>query len=161
MRADFCIPKLFLLLIAIHLSAEVPSAALADGKIYDLVLKGGRVIDPESQLDAVRDEIRGLGVNCWAKVADVAKKKHVKAFVDGTADKLGGLDIVVANAGVVRVTNPAKDDFSKAVDDFEFMMDVNLRGVVNGIHAAYPIMLEQGFGHIVSTASMASHSNSS
>lgn len=128
--------------------ALVTGAAAGLGKAYAIALAQAgadvAICDVNDSVKAVRDEIRGLGVNCWAKVADVAKKKHVKAFVDGAADKLGGLDIVVANAGVVRVTNPAKDDFSKAVDDYEFMMDVNLRGVYLTGRAAIPYLMKNG-----------------
>ena len=79
--------------------ALVTGAAAGLGKAYAVALAQAgadvAICDVNDSVKAVRDEIRGLGVNCWAKVADVAKKKHVKAFVDGAAAKLGGLDIVV------------------------------------------------------------------
>ncbi|MEO2166734.1 MAG: SDR family NAD(P)-dependent oxidoreductase [bacterium] len=42
-----------------------------------------------------------------------------------------------------------------SVEDWRYLIDVNLIGVVHGVHTVYPILLEQGFGHIVNTASMA------
>jgi len=128
--------------------ALVTGAAAGLGRAYAVALAQAgadvAICDVSDSVKDVRDEIRGFGVNCWAKVADVAKKQDVKSFVDGAAEKLGGLDVVVSNAGVVRVTNPAKDDYDKAVDDFEFMMDVNLRGVYLTGRAAIPHLMKNG-----------------
>lgn len=128
--------------------ALVTGAADGLGRAYAVALAQAgadvAVCDVSDKVDAVVDEMSALGVKAWGRVADVAKKKQVKKFVDKAAEKLGGLDIVVSNAGVVRVTNPAKDPYDKAVDDFEFMMDVNLRGVYLTGRAAIPYLVKQG-----------------
>ena len=73
----------------------------------------------------------------------------VQELVDGVAARHGRLDALVNNAGIgmggdVRELTPAHWDRT---------IDVNLRGVIHGVHAAYPLMVRQGFGHIVNTAS--------
>lgn len=83
-----------------------------------------------------------LDVTDAAAVADVIRS--VKA-------EHGRLDMVFNNAGIGvggRTEELTLDHWNRAID-------VNLRGVVHGVHAAYPIMVEQGFGHIVNTASLA------
>ena len=128
--------------------ALVTGAAAGLGKAYAIALAQAgadvAICDINESVASVGEEIAALGVKSWTQVADVAKPKDVKAFVDGAAQKLGGLDIVVSNAGVVRVTNPAVDDFDKALDDFEFMMDVNLRGVYLTGRAAIPHLVKSG-----------------
>ena len=128
--------------------ALVTGAAAGLGKAYAIALAQAgadvAVCDVSESVAIVGDAIAALGVKSWTQVADVAQPNDVKAFVDGAAQKLGGLDIVVSNAGVVRVTNPAKDDFDKALDDFEFMMDVNLRGVYLTGRAAIPHLVKNG-----------------
>lgn len=63
----------------------------------------------------------------------------------------GRIDYLFNNAGI----GVGGEVDSYALDDWYDVFDVNLRGVVHGIHAVYPIMIEQGFGHIVNTASLA------
>ena len=128
--------------------ALVTGAAAGLGRAYAVALAQAgadvAICDISDSVTALGKELGALGVNVWAQVADVANPSDVKSFVDGAAQKLGGLDIVVSNAGVVRVTNPAKDDYDKAIDDFGFMMDVNLRGVYLTGRAAIPYLVRNG-----------------
>jgi NAD(P)-dependent dehydrogenase (short-subunit alcohol dehydrogenase family) len=92
-------------------------------------------VDPEvERLDAAR----------WSAVADVSDPAAVRAFVDQAAEHLGGIDIVVNNAGVVRQTSPANDDFDKAVEDYDAVVGVNLRGVYLLGRAAIPHLIRDG-----------------
>lgn len=128
--------------------ALVTGAAAGLGRAYALALAAEgaavAVCDVSDKVHDVARDIASKGVASFAMVADVAVPEQVKSFVDQAAATLGGLDIVVSNAGVVRVTNPAKDSFDTALDDFNFMMDVNLRGVYLTGRAAIPYLAKNG-----------------
>lgn len=83
-----------------------------------------------------------------ASVADVSDADQVKGFVDAAATAMGGIDIVVSNAGIVRPTQPTRESFDKAVTDFDDVIGVNLRGVYLTGRAAIPHLLAGG-GDIV------------
>ncbi len=75
----------------------------------------------------------------------------VERLVSQTAGRCGRLDYVFNNAGIGVLGEVRYYDIS----DWDKVFNVNLRGVVNGVQAAYPVMLRQGYGHIVNTASTA------
>lgn len=82
---------------------------------------------------------------------DVRDGEAVQALVDEVADRHGGLDLVFNNAGI-SLGGPTHE---MTAAHWERILDVNLRGVIHGVLAAYPLMVRQGRGHIVNTASMA------
>jgi NAD(P)-dependent dehydrogenase (short-subunit alcohol dehydrogenase family) len=82
---------------------------------------------------------------------DVTDAGAVLATYRAVAAEHGHLDLVFNNAGIV--VGGLTEEFT--LEHWHRTIDVNLRGVVHGVHAAYPIMLDQGFGHIVNTASLA------
>ena len=84
----------------------------------------------------------------WTAVADVSDADAVRAFVDGAAERLGGIDIVVNNAGVVRRTLPVTDSWEKAVDDYDAVMSANFRSAYLVGRAAIPYLVARG-GDIV------------
>ena len=82
---------------------------------------------------------------------DVTDFKSVRRLVESVAEQYGRLDFIFNNAGI-GVGGQLRD---RTIEAWDKIIDVNLRGVVHGVQAAYPVMLRQGFGHIVNTASMA------
>lgn len=84
-------------------------------------------------------------------VADVTNQEQVQKAVEVTAASEGRLDMLFNNAGVFK---PMLFE-TATLEDWKFMIDTNLWSVIYGVHAAVPIMLEQGSGHIVNTASLA------
>lgn len=82
---------------------------------------------------------------------DVTDAEAVAALLRSAHAEYGRLDLVFNNAGIA--VGGFTDELT--LDHWNRTIDVNLRGVVHGVHAAYPIMLEQGYGHIVNTASLA------
>lgn len=95
--------------------------------------------------------ITASGGAASAEVLDVRDFEAVKRTVDGIADKYGRIDYIFNNAGI-GIGSEAHEHPHEA---WHKVIDTNLYGVVNGVAAAYPLMVEQGFGHIVNTASMA------
>jgi NADP-dependent 3-hydroxy acid dehydrogenase YdfG len=83
--------------------------------------------------------------------ADVTRREDVQALVDLAVERFGRLDAFVANAGVGVIAPLSAVD----VDDWNWMIDVNLRGVLHGIAAAVPVFLRQGSGHFVTITSVA------
>ncbi|GAT00688.1 MULTISPECIES: SDR family NAD(P)-dependent oxidoreductase [Mycolicibacterium] len=82
---------------------------------------------------------------------DVTDAAAVQAAVDGVVDRAGRLDLMFNNAGIVW----GGDTELLTLDQWNAIIDINVRGVVHGVTAAYPQMIGQGHGHIVNTASMA------
>ncbi|HLU70492.1 MAG TPA: SDR family NAD(P)-dependent oxidoreductase, partial [Fibrobacteria bacterium] len=84
-------------------------------------------------------------------VVDVRDAVAVRDLVDGVVREAGRLDYLFNNAGI----GIAGEAHEIAVEHYDRIIDVNIRGVVNGVAAAYPVMVKQGSGHIVNTASLA------
>ncbi len=98
------------------------------------------------------ERLRALGPGRVAGVGlDVRDAKAVAGLISSVKDEHGRINLVFNNAGI-GVGGAAEE---LTLDHWDQAIDVNLRGVVHGVHAAYPIMLEQGFGTIVNTASLA------
>ncbi|CCJ36517.1 short-chain dehydrogenase/reductase SDR [Methanoculleus bourgensis MS2] len=96
------------------------------------------------QLSAYGDRVRTL-------IMDVTKQEEVEKGIAGAAAEAGRLDMLFNNAGVGGTLQ-----FETAtLEDWKTIIDVNLWSVIYGVHAAVPIMLKQGSGHIVNTGSVA------
>jgi len=85
--------------------------------------------------------------------ADVRSRGDLARLVAIARDGYGRLDVLVSNAGSMAVS--PFDDLR--VDDWDLMVDVNIKGVLNGIAAALPVFRAQGCGHLVHTASTAAY----
>jgi NAD(P)-dependent dehydrogenase (short-subunit alcohol dehydrogenase family) len=119
-----------------------------------LARRGAHVVLADLQTDlaeTVADRIRSSGGHATAAPLDVTDFAAVQRGVQETYQKEGRLDYVFNNAGI-GIIGEAR---LYALEDWNRVLDVNLRGVIHGVQAAYPILLQQGFGHIVNTASMA------
>jgi 3-oxoacyl-[acyl-carrier protein] reductase len=99
-----------------------------------------------------RAEVEDLATHGWAALTDVAEPEAVRAFVDEAARRLGGIDIVVNNAGIVRQTSPADDPWDQTIDDFDAVVGVNFRGAYLVGRAAMPHLIRDG-GDLVNITS--------
>ncbi|MBC3191584.1 acetoin reductase [Pseudonocardia sp. C8] len=104
---------------------------------------------------AVADEIGAAGGTARAYPADVTDPDAVTALVNQVVDDLGGLDVMVANAGIAQV----KPLLEVTPDDLRKIFEVNVFGVVYCLQAAARVMIDRGTGgKIVNAASIAGHS---
>jgi len=125
-------------------------AALAEA----LSASGAQVWIADRQFDAaeqVARRLRGGGAIAHAVALDVRDPEAFATAVDDTVRTSGRLDYLFNNAGI----GIGGEVDALTLDDWTDIIDVNLRGVVHGVQAAYPVMIRQGSGHIVNTASMA------
>ncbi|MFI8215835.1 SDR family oxidoreductase [Streptomyces sp. NPDC085932] len=103
------------------------------------------------RVEAIAQDIREEGGRAVACVVDVTKAEDLKRLVATATDQYGRIDVLVNNAGIAPISPLADCD----TEGWSAMIDVNLRGVLNGIAAALPVFREQGSGHLVSIVSVA------
>jgi NAD(P)-dependent dehydrogenase (short-subunit alcohol dehydrogenase family) len=116
-----------------------------------LAAEGAEVLCTDIDAAAAERTAAALGANARAARLDVTDAAAVQATVDAVVDRAGRLDLMFNNAGIVW----GGDTELLTLDQWNAIIDINIRGVVHGVAAAYPQMVEQGHGHIVNTASMA------
>ncbi|QKD02598.1 SDR family oxidoreductase [Mesorhizobium loti] len=114
------------------------------------IVLGARRID---RIAAIVRDIEQEGGQAFSHELDVTDLDSVKTFVATARRRHGRIDVLVNNAGVMPLSFMAE----LRVDDWNRMIDVNLRGVLNGIAAVLPIMGEQKSGHIINVASVSGH----
>ena len=114
------------------------------------VVLGARRTD---RLKSLADELSWRGGKALAVVTDVADRTQVQALVDAAVQAHGRVDVMINNAGLM----PQAPLERLTVDDWDRMIDVNLKGVLYGIAAALPQMQRQKSGHIINVSSVAGH----
>ena len=98
---------------------------------------------------AVVDEIRAGGGTAIASTASVATEEGARSIIKDAVDAFGGVDILVNNAGILR----DKTFRNVSLDNFRAVLDVHLMGSIYVTHAAWPIMVERGWGRVVLVSS--------
>lgn len=137
-------------------TAIVTGAASGIGRALaeELARRGCEVVLADLQIELaeqVASEIRVSGGKANAVNIDVTNFPAMAQLVQETVNRTGRLDYIFNNAGIAIGGNV--NHFG--IEDWDQIIDVNLRGVINGVQAAYKVMMAQGFGHIVNTASLA------
>ena len=105
----------------------------------------------EEALVQVAEEIRAAGGEAVYRITDVSRREDLLKLVRLAQDSFGQLDVLFSNAGAM----PIGPFDELAVDDWETMVDVNIKGVLFGVAAALPVFRKQGSGHFIHTASTA------
>lgn len=119
----------------------------------ELARRGSSVILADVNTEGVQEaalSLRNQGHSVHAESVDVTDFDAVKTLVDAVVKDYGRLDYLFNNAGIL-IFGEARDC---SIDDWRSVIDLDLYGVVNGVVAAYPVMVEQGFGHIINMASV-------
>jgi NADP-dependent 3-hydroxy acid dehydrogenase YdfG len=102
------------------------------------------------RIEALAREINDSGGRAIAIPTDVTQESEARGFIERTHEELGGLDVLVNNAGTM-LLGPID---GAPLDEWRRMIDVNVMGVLYCTHAAVPLMREQGGGHIVMVSSV-------
>jgi NAD(P)-dependent dehydrogenase (short-subunit alcohol dehydrogenase family) len=105
----------------------------------------------EVRMRAVEAELAERGTDVLPVVCDTSLESSVQALAQATLDRFGAAHVLCNNAGVAGNGDP----WSGPISSWDWVVGVNLYGVIHGIRAFLPIMQDQGEGHIVNTASMA------
>ncbi len=105
----------------------------------------------EERLAAIQKEITEAGGTALSVVTDVTKRESVEALVKKTEAELGPVDVLVNNAGIM----PLSFLENLHLDEWERMVDVNVKGVLFGVGAVLPSMMERKRGHVVNVSSVA------
>lgn len=115
-----------------------------------VVVLGARRTD---RLDRLADAITAAGGTARTRALDVTDRADMMAFVDAARAEFGRIDVIVNNAGVMPLSPLA----ALKLDEWDRMIDVNIRGVLHGIAAVLPAMTEQGTGQVINVSSIGGH----
>lgn len=129
------------------------SSGIGAGIARELSAAGAKVMlgaRRAERLDALAAEIRAKGDEAMARRLDVTDRADVAAFAEAARQAWGRVDVIVNNAGVMPLSLMA----SLKVDEWDRMVDVNIKGVLYGIAAVLPEMTARGSGHVVNIASI-------
>ncbi|WP_454252754.1 SDR family oxidoreductase [Pseudomonas sp. Marseille-Q7302] len=105
------------------------------------------------RLEALATDLRSLGAQVEVKATDVTRAEQVQALVDLALEHHGRVDVMLNNAGLM----PHSPLDRRRLEDWDQMIDVNIKGVLYGIAAVLPAMQTQKSGHIINVASVAGH----
>ncbi len=105
------------------------------------------------RLEALAEQIRKAGGVAEYYQLDVTSVEQMDAFVQEAVEKFGRVDVIVNNAGVMPLSNLEE----RKIEEWNRMIDVNIRGVLHGIAAGLPVMRSQGGGQFVNVASIGAY----
>jgi NADP-dependent 3-hydroxy acid dehydrogenase YdfG len=132
------------------------SSGIGEATARLLAQKGLRVVlgaRRTDRLEAIAAEIRNTGGIAEYHALDVTSLDEMQSFIEFAKDKFGRVDVVVNNAGLMPL---AKLEVLK-IDEWNRMIDVNIRGVLHGIAAALPLFRQQQSGQFVNLSSIGGH----
>ncbi|MGO4870133.1 MAG: SDR family oxidoreductase [Roseiarcus sp.] len=130
------------------------SSGLGEATTRYLAERGAKLVLGARRLDRLRALAEALSLGAGAAVqTDVTRQEQVKALVDHAVQTHGRIDVILNNAGLM----PHSPLERGKVQDWERMIDVNLKGVLYGIAAALPHMIAQKSGHVINVSSVAGH----
>lgn len=115
-----------------------------------IVVLGARRVE---RIQSLADELASSGGKALAVATDVTDRDQVKRLVDAAVQAYGRIDVMINNAGLM----PHSPLERLKIDEWDQMIDVNIKGVLYGIAAALPYMMRQKAGHFINISSVAGH----
>ena len=132
------------------------SSGIGEATARLLARRGARVALGARRTDRLAElvtAIRAEGGTAEYRALDVTKREDTDAFVKLAQTTFGRVDVIINNAGVM----PLSPLSALKVEEWDRMIDVNIRGVLHGIAAALPVMKAQGSGQIINISSIGGH----
>ncbi|QIM69309.1 SDR family oxidoreductase [Basfia succiniciproducens] len=130
------------------------SSGIGEATAYKLAEQGAKIVlaaRREAQLKAIADNIKAKGGEAVYRVTDVVKPEDNQALVELAKSAFGKVDAIFLNAGLM----PSAPLSALETDNWNRMIDVNIKGVLNGIAAVLPTFEAQKSGHVLATSSVA------
>jgi len=132
------------------------SSGIGEASARLLAERGAKVVlgaRRTERLAVIAEEINGAGGHAQFRALDVTDQQDVQRFVDFAVEHYGRVDVLVNNAGVM----PLSRLDALKIDEWNRMIDVNIRGVLHGIAASLPLMQRQRAGQIINIASIGAY----
>ena len=126
------------------------SSGIGAAAARKLAQLGAKVVLAARREDQLKTLVAELGKNALYVVTDVSKRADLDNLIEQAIDKFGHIDVLWNNAGVM----PISFFDEGKVEEWDRMIDINIKGVLYGINAVLPHMLQRGEGHILSTSSV-------
>ena len=129
------------------------SSGIGAGVVRELGRAGAKLMigaRRTDRLEALKGEIEGEGGTVAVRALDVTDRASVEAFAAAAMAEFGRIDVLVNNAGIMPLSNLNV----LKIDEWDRMIDVNIRGVLHGIAAVLPVMEAQGEGQIINVSSV-------
>ena len=130
------------------------SSGLGEATARLLAKKGAKVVlgaRRNEKLEAIVHDIRAEGGQAEFIGMDITKPQEVHALIEKALSAFGQIDVLVNNAGLMSIA-PLSE---LKVDEWDRMIDINIKGVLYGIAATLPVFQKQNFGHFINLASVA------
>lgn len=132
------------------------SSGIGEATAKELAANGAKLVlvaRREDRLRKIQEEINNSGGQALYKVADVTSYEQMEDVASYTLEQYGKIDVLVNNAGLM----PQAFLYKKKINEWDKMIDVNIKGVLYAIAAVLPSMRAQKSGHIINLSSVAGH----
>lgn len=127
------------------------SSGIGEATAQLLVEHGAKVVLGARREDKLKKLANKLGVNSTYFVMDVRNSQNMNDLIQHAIDSFGKIDVLFANAGIM----PASNMSELKTEEWNDMIDINIKGVLNGLAAILPPFTEQKRGHVITTSSIA------